>query len=499
MSGIKQLAGQTVWYGMSNIGGKFLNYLTVPIVTYLVGSRVGMAQVGSYSVLYSCIAFLNIVFTYGFETAYFRFSNKEGISQRSLFQTAFTSHIISTLCFGLLLFLFRAPLGNFVGVDGHYIYISWCIAIIIFDTLSVIPLAKLRKENRPRKYAFVNLAGIFVYVALNVLFLGVFPKIKTGFIHDWTIHQTVEGLLLQANIAQAVVTFLLLFKEWIGLKLEFSKSLWKQLWRYSSPMIIGGLAGMTNEVMDRLMLQKLLPLSKSSADIQVAIYANCYKLAIFVTLFISAFRMAAEPFFFNKSNDANARPIYARVMKWFVITLAIAFLFTALFLDVLQYILGPNYRSGIGVVPILLGANLCLGIYYNLAIWYKLVDKMRIGMFITLFGAFITLVGNYFFIPRYGYYASAWTTFICYFVMMIICYLLGQKKFPIPYNVKKISAYLISMLILFFIHQGVASLTESIVIRVLSGVVLMGLFLLLVFNAEKKELRSMPVIGKFIK
>lgn len=502
MSGIKQLAGQTVWYGLSNIGGRFLNYLTTPIITYLVSSAAGQAEMGTYTILYVYIALLNIVFTYGFETAYFRFANKEGVSDRSLFQTAFTSHIISTVGFIFLISLFRVPIGDFIGVGGHYDYILWCLSIIGFDTLCVIPLAKLRKEGRPKKYAFVNLAGIFVYVILTIYFLGFLPEAaekSNGWLHDWYHAQSKTGLLLKANFAQAVVTFALLYKEWRVIRFEFEKRLWKQLWRYSSPMIIGGLAGMVNEVIDRQMLEKLFIGSEQEAKIQVAIYGFCYKLSIFISLFISAFKMAAEPFFFNKSKDKDAKGTYARVMKWFVITMAVAFLFTALFLDVWQYLLGRSYRSGMGVVPILLAANLCLGVYYNLSIWYKLADKMKVGMYITLFGALITFAGNYFFIPKFGFYACAWTTFTCYFIMMIICYKLGQKAFPIPYKVKKLTAYLVAMLLLYFIHAAIGALTENFFIRVFAGMVLFSLFLLLVVFAEKKELQSMPVIGKYVR
>lgn len=499
MSGIKKLAGQTVWYGLSNIGGKFLGYLTVPIVTYLVGTRAGMADVGTYNVLYSYIAFLNIVFTYGFETGYFRFSNKSGINSENLFQTTFTSHIISTICLGALIVALRKPLGDFIGQSGHYEYIVYTAVIITFDTLCTIPLAKLRKEERPRKYAFVNVAGIFVYVVLNILFLGLLPNVKTGFLHDWYMRQTVGDLLLKANVAQSLVTFFLLFNEWKTIRFRLDKSLWRQLWKYSSPLIIAGLAGMTNDVIDRSMLQKMLPLSQQDADIQVAIYANCYKLAIFITLLWSAFRMAAEPFFFNKSQDRDSRHVFARVMKWFVITLSVAFLFTTLFLDELKYIIGPKYRGGIGIVPILCAANMFVGIYYNLSIWYKLADKMRIGMYITLVGALITIIGNYFFIPTFGYYASAWATFFCYFAMMLICYALGQKYYPIPYNVKKICAYMGVMLLLYFVSVGVAHITGNLPVRFVVSVLLMFTFLLLVAWAEKKELQSMPVIGKYIK
>jgi len=503
LSGIKQLAGQTIWYGLSNIGGRFLNYLVTPIITYLVGSATGMAEMGTYAILYGYIAFLNIVFTYGFETAYFRFANKDGVDSESLFQTAFSSHIISTVFFVLVIGLCRVPLGDFVGVNGHYEYIWLCLFIIGFDTIAVIPKAKLRKDNRPRKYAFVNIAGIAVFVLLTILFIAYLPgmvaRSSSVLLKDWYQQQTKTGLLLIANCAQALVTFILLFNEWKSIRFKLSKNLWLQLWRYSSPMIIGGLAGMTNEVIDRQMLGKLIPGTQQHANIQVAIYNYCYKLAIFITLFTSAFRMAAEPFFFNKSREKGAVFIYARVMKWFVVTVAIAFLFTALFLDIWQYILGKNYRVGLGVVPILLGANLCLGIYYNLSIWYKLADKMKVGMYITLLGAAITFAGNYFFIPAFGYYASAWTTFVCYFVMMVVAWQLGQKYFPIPYELRRIAVILGMMMLLFFIHQGISALTESFAIRVLSGLALFAGFFLYVGFQERKELSGLPFVGKFIR
>ena len=263
-------------------------------------------------------------------------------------------------------------------------------------------------------------------------------------------------------------------------------------------MILIGIAAMINEVMDRQMLTMFLPLPEADAKRIVGIYAANYKLAIFVTLFIQAFKLAAEPFFFDQSRDKNAPQLYARVMKWFVITMALAFLFTALYLDIWKYFIGSSYRSGLGIVPILLAANICLGIYYNLSIWYKLTDKMQMGLYITLFGAAITLVGNYLFIPQWGMYAAAWATFACYFAMMVTAYLLGQQYYPVPYNVKKIAAYLVAMLLLFFAQTGVKMLTETIAIRLVTATIFMGLFLLLILKAESKELKGMPFIGKLI-
>jgi O-antigen/teichoic acid export membrane protein len=272
-------------------------------------------------------------------------------------------------------------------------------------------------------------------------------------------------------------------------------------------MLIIGLAGMVNEVMDRQFLDKLLPYGDAANKRIVAIYSANYKLAIFITLFIQAFKMAAEPFFFSQAKEKNAPVMYARVMKWFVITLALAFLFSALYIDIwkVTIIQGKSYRSGVGVVPILLMANIFLGIYYNLSVWYKLTDRMAMGIYITIIGAAITFVGNYFFIPAWGMYASAWATFVCYFVMMILAYFMGQKYFPIPYPVKKILSYLTVMLIFFFIKSGIDYLTSGLnyplqlSLRVITASALMVLYLRLIVKVERVELKTMPFIGKYIK
>lgn len=257
--------------------------------------------------------------------------------------------------------------------------------------------------------------------------------------------------------------------------------------------------------LNRQMLAKFLPLSEVNAKRIVGIYSANYKLAIFITLFIQAFKMAAEPFFFNQAKEKNAPGLYARVMKWFVITLALAFLFSALYLDVWKYLVGSSYRSGLGVVPVLLFANICLGIYYNLSVWYKLTDQMRMGLYITLAGAIITLVGNYVFIPKWGMYASAWSTLVCYASMVVLAYFIGQKYYPVPYPVKKILSYLTVMLIFFFIKIGVNGLTAGwsewpqLAIRLVTATVLMLLYLLLILKVERSELRTMPFIGMYLK
>ncbi len=509
MSTIKQLAGQTIWYGASNIGARLLNYLLTPLLTNLMHDVSGVQDYGDYSLLYAWIAVLNILFTYGFETGYFRFSNKEGIDRKDLFQTTFGSLVISSVSLIALFSFFREPINNFLNLRGHSEYIVWCLTIIGLDAVTTIPFARLRQENRPRKYAFVKISGILVNIFFTLLFLVFIPRYLAGhpgsILSGWYYSNTRVGYLILANLLQSLFVLLVLFPEWRSFRFKINTRLWKEVFAFSAPMIFIGLAGMINEVMDRQMLAKFLPLESGQIKQIVGIYSANYKLAIFITLFIQAFKMAAEPFFFNQSARENAKQTYARVMKWFVITLCFAFLFSALYLDIWKYMINAAYHSGLGIVPILLFANVCLGIYYNLSVWYKLTDRMYMGLYITLAGAVITLTGNYIFIPKWGMYASAWVTLCCYAFMVVITYLLGKKYYNVPYPVKKILSYVFVMLLLFFVKQGIDILTQhlqplsQLAIRFVSASGLMLLFLLLVVKAEAKELKTMPVIGKYLK
>lgn len=502
MASLKKLAGQTVWYGLSNIAAKLLNQLLTPLITYLLRLPSQMVDYGNYSMIYAGVSVVNVIYTYGMETAYFRFS-AGGTDQKNLFQTIFTSLLVSSILFSIILIAFRVQLAGFIGLGIHTEYITWCVLIIAIDTIAAVPFARLRQEERPRKYAFTRVAGIIVNIILTVYFLVYSPSQiaahpDTAYAR-WYHGNTNVGFLILANLGQSVVTFLLLLKEWIGYRFRFDAALWSKVFAYSAPMVIIGLGGMVNETMDRLMLPKLLPASEEVRKIAVAVYGANYKIAIFITLFITAFRMSAEPFFFSQSADKNAPKTYARVMKWFVIILCFAFLFTALFIDIWQYFVGASYRNGLGVVPILLLANVALGIYYNLSVWYKITDKMYMGMVITLIGAAITLILNFAFIPAFGMYACAWATLAAYGSMMVISYFLGQKYFPVPYNVRKLLAYITVMLLLFFAQQAVMHYTGIVAIRLVAAVIFMSLFLSLVFNAEKKELSGMPLIGRWIK
>ena len=506
MASLKNLAGQTVWYGLSNIVAKLLNVLLTPLLTYVLHTPGGQADFGDFAVIYAGISFANVLFTYGMETTYFRFSSIKETNKDRLYETSFGSLLITTILFSAVLFFYSGELSTFAGFSGHPEYIRLAVLIIATDTLAAIPFARLRQEGRPRKYAFTRVAGIIVTILLTVIFIELSPGWVKAHPHNWYAHWyklfTNPALILIAGLAGSVTTLLVLWREWSGFRFRFDVPMWREIIKYSAPFIIIGLGGMVNETLDRIMLRNLLPGDPQSIKIAVGIYAANYRIAIFITLFIQAFRMAAEPFFFAQSTEKNAPKTYARVMKWFVITLCFAFLFTALFLDIWKHMIGPSYQSGLGVVPILLYANIALGIYYNLAVWYKISGQLKWGILITLIGAALTLLINLKFIPHYGMWACAWATFTCYVSMMIISYIAGQRYFPVPYALKKLLTYIAVMTVLFFVQKGVYYLSDGMdsafIIRLASGLVLMGVFVRLVWVAERNELRSFPIIGKYV-
>lgn len=498
MSGIKKLAGQTVWYGASSIAARFLNYLLTPYLTLTLS---GVAY-GEMSLVYAAIPFLNIIFTYGLETAYFRYSkNKE--QEAEVYNTSMVSLIVSTTLFTLLLILFNNPLATLIGIKEHPEYLTWSAFIIAFDTLTALAFAKLRYEGRPVKFASVRIAGILINIALTFFFLSVCPKIQKespgSFIGTFYDPKIGVGYVIIANLVQSVFTLLLLSKELFAFRWKFNAKLWKEIMVYSSPLILAGFAGMINETFDRIMLSWLAPVSSvQAAKIEVGTYSACYKLAILITLSVQAFRMAAEPFFFSAAQGQQPQRIYARVMKFFVITLCFMFLAVALFLDVWKYfIMNEVFWKGLKVVPILLLANMFLGIYYNLSIWYKLSNQTMAGAWITLIGAAITLGINYFFIPYFSYMACAWATFFCYSTMMVVSYIWGQKNYPVPYAWKKLVAYITISVLLYGVYTLFQLIELDVWVNRGFALVLFGLFGMLIINVERKEFQKMPYIGKY--
>ncbi|MGE5518459.1 MAG: lipopolysaccharide biosynthesis protein [Candidatus Dadabacteria bacterium] len=501
MSGIKKLAGQTLWYGISSIAARFLNYLLTPYLTdpsVLKGSAYG-----EMSLVYAAIPFLNVIFTYGLETAYFRFSKNKQEEQR-VYDTSMVSLVVSSIILTSILILFRLPLARLIGVQDHPEYLSWSALIIGFDALTALAFAKLRFEQRPKKFAFVRVAGIVVNIALTVFFLSVCPRIQKAdphsFIGTFYNRDLGVGYVILANLAQSIFTLVLLSKEFFSFRWKFDPQLWKQIIIYSSPLILAGFAGMINETFDRIMLNWWTSApTATAAKIEVGTYSACYKLSILITLSVQAFRMAAEPFFFSAAHGEQPQRIYARVMKFFVITVSLMFLFVVLYLDIWKYFIrNPIFWKGLKVVPILLLANMFLGIYYNLSIWYKVSNKTMAGAWITVVGALITLFINYAFIPKFGYMACAWATFFCYGSMMVLSYIWGQRNYRIPYALKKLVAYLCLAVIFWGVENVFKLFGFSSPVNYLIATLLLFGYMAMILKVEKKEFSRLPYIGKYI-
>lgn len=485
-----------MWYGVSSIAARFLNYLLTPYITAILFTE----EYGEMSLVYSLIPFLNIIFTYGLETAFFRYVQKSETRQ-DVYSTITISLIVSTISFTALLLLFRAPLAEFISVKKHPEYISWAAFIIAFDALSTIAFARLRQDGRPIKYAAVRIIGILVNIGLVIFFLSVCPAIAKknpdGFIGVFYKKEDLITYILVANLAQAAISFLLLYREFFAFKWKFNFTLWKEIMPYSLPLVIAGLGGMINETMDRIMLGWWSTSANPTAD--VGVYSACYKLAILISLFVQAFRLGAEPFFFKQASGENAQRTYARVMKFFVIAVSGMFLVVTLYLDIWKHFLKkPDYWEGLSVVPILLMANIFLGIYYNLSIWYKLSNKTGKGAIITLIGAAITILINYLFIPKYGYMACAWATFLCYGSMMAISYVWGQRAYPVPYAWKKLLAYLVIVVLIYWIFKAIALIGLGSIVNYTIATALLAGYAYFILRVERKEFQRLPIIGRFI-
>jgi len=501
LSAIKKLAGQTLWYGVSSIAARFVGYLLTPYLT-----RTSVLQVSDYgkmSLVYAAIPLLNVLFTYGFETAYFRFAQRKEY-QSSLYSTASISLFASTVVFTLFLWIFRHSLAAFAGIAGEPQLVSISIFVIALDSLATIPFAKLRLEGRPVKYAFIRICSILLYVTATVFFLSYCPKIIAHNPDSWIrlfYRSDINPVtyIVIATLLGSTLTLLLLLGQIGSIKLHFSTKLWKEMMLYSLPLVIVGLGGMINETFDRLMLNWWVPGSITFKEEQVGIYSACYKLSLLISLFIQAFRMGAEPFFFKQAEGLNPQRTYARVMKFFVITVTFMFLLVSLYLPVIKYFIGETYWAGLKVVPILLLANIFLGIYYNLSIWYKLGNKTKAGAWITISGVVITIIINRLFIPAHSYMACAWATFFCYVSMMILSFLWGQKEYRIPYATKKLVAYIVIVVILFFIHKGLTLLLPNILFSLVIASLLLFVYTWFILLIEKKEFQKLPVAGKYIK
>ena len=498
LAGIRQLASQTLWYGLSNIFGRFINYLLTPILTYIYAA----SDYGDISILFAIAAFLNIFYTYGMETSYFRF-NKDG-NERNVLNSSMSILLITTLLYSALLILPVQSIAAALKMENHPEWLIMVIAIVAIDTLTVIPFAKLRNENRPRKFALIKIINILTNMFFVVFFLywckGAYEAGNKGFLSNLYLPQLGIGYVFIANLIASGLTLILLSKEWGGFQFQIQGELIRSMLVYSTPLIIVGFGGIINETIDRFMILWRYDGTEVAARTANGIYSANYKLSVMIVLFIQTFRMGAEPFFFKQSSSADAPATYARVMRLFIVVCCACFLLVVLFLDAWKYFMGigmhPEYAEGLLIVPVLMLAKIFLGIYYNLSIWYKLTNRTSTGALITLIGAAITIALNYVLIPIYGYWGCAMATLGCYGSMMVISYAMGQRHYPVPYNLS--NAFLhIGLAVGLFSIQFVLrqSGIETIWLHV-TGALLLLCYLVLVLTIEKKELKHVPLLNK---
>ncbi len=455
MAAIRKLAGQTLVYGFTTILGRILNYLLVPLHTRIFKPE----EYGVVAELYAYVTFLLVVYSYGMETGFFRFSNKSD-SPIKVFSTAFFSLVGSTVLFTTLLLFFSGEIATLLDYQDHPEYIVYILLILAFDTIAVIPFARLRYQEAAWRFATIKNLNILINVGLNVFFLLLCPFLldngplfMKGWI-NWLYSQEIGvGYVFIANLVASIVTLLMLTGEMRAIRLTIDWAIWKSMLKYAAPLLIVGLAGMVNETIDRVLLKHFLPYGPEKNMAQLGMYGACYKLSIFMTLSVQAFRYAAEPFFFSESKKQDPRQTYAKVMTYFVFAGSVIFLGVTLYIDILKYFVGSQYYEGLKVVPVLLLANLFLGIYYNLAIWYKLTEQTYLGAMIAILGALVTLGLNIWWIPIFGYMGSAWATFFSYLMMVLVSYILSRKYYQIPYSIGRILFYLVLAVFLYFLSN----------------------------------------------
>lgn len=443
MKSLRKLASQTVVYGLSSILGRFLNYLLVPLYTYAFAAE----AYGVVSEFYAYAGFFAVLLGLGLETGYFRFRTRPGITDASAYGAALTVLIPANFLFLGLIIGYRGPLSVWLQYPEHSEYLVWFSLILAMDAICALPFARLRAEERALRFAAIKLTEILLTIGLNLLFILGFPVLRLKWPElpwdQWLDPGIGIGAIFLANLMGSAAKWVLLVPEFRRIDFSEGLRLVRPMLRYALPMVIIGFAGMINEMLDRAILKYLLPYDLSTNLRMLGIYGACYKLSILMTLFVQAFRYAGEPFFFAMADRSDARQAYAMVMRYFVVCCGAIYLGVVLFLDVFKYFIGEEYREGLGIVPILLMANLFLGIYINLSIWYKLTDRTGLGAWVSLIGAALTVGLNVLLIPHYGYVGSAWATLACYGAMVLLSWGLGHYFYPVPYPVARIGGYLL--------------------------------------------------------
>ncbi len=480
MSLFKKLFKQTFIYGLATVLPRMLSFLLVPIYTEVMPP----GAYGEVSLIFAWFAIFNVLLAYGMETAFFRFfngkENKDGV-----ISTALISLMVTSILFAVVALTFSEPFAAALNIE--YQYIKYVILILALDALTVIPFAWLRANERPIRYAFIKIFNVSINLGLNIFFLLLLPSLAGSnpesllnviYIEDFEI-----SYIFISNLFASGVTLLLLSRLYLRAKYRFDSHLWRQMIKYSLPVMIAGIAFTINEVFDRIMLSELLP--EDIAKGEIGKYNACYKLALFMTLFATAFRLGIEPFFFSHATSENPKKAYAQITDYFVVLGSVILLSVVVYSDILKIILVRDeaYWEAMPIVPVILLASFCLGIYHNLSVWYKVTDRTRFGAYFSLVGAGLTIVINYLFIPKIGYYASALATLAAYGTMMTLSYFYGRKYYRVPYNLRKIVFYSTISILMSFLSFYVFN--RDLII----GTVFLLVFLILVYRMEKDFLR----------
>lgn len=457
-----------------------LSFLLLPLYTSVLET----AGYGEISVIFAWFAIFNVLLAYGMETAFFRFYHSSG-NKVNVVSTSLISILVSTVAFAVLALLFQNKIAQATLIGATYI--RYAVFILALDALVIIPFAWLRANGKPMRYALVKILNIALYLGLNIFFLLILPGIITqnpdsGW--SWLYRPDYQiSYIFISNLVASGFTLLLMLRLYIKQPYVFDVALWRKMMNYAMPVLVAGIAFTVNEVFDRILLSKLLP--EDIAEGEIGKYSACYKLALFMTLFATAFRMGIEPFFFSHSSSEHPQKAYAQITNYFVVLGSVILLGVVVFADVLKriFIPNPDYWEAMSVVPLIVLASFCLGIYHNLSVWYKVTDRTHIGAYISLIGAALTIIINFTFIPYFGYKASAVATLAAYAVMMFLSFLFGKMYYPIPYNHRKIIFYLFVSIL--FSMASFYVFDRNLII----GSLFFLLFLGLVYRLEKDKLK----------
>lgn len=487
---LKKLAGQTVIYGLGTMVPRFLNYFLTPVLTYTFTPK----EFAINTELFTYISFLNVIFSYGMETAFFNFYNKRD-NKADVINTATLSLLVSSMILGAILFLLAPFITGWLStptVTYSPMYIYWSILILMSEAISIIPFATLRVENKAIRFSLLKLFNVCLNTGIVVFYVmfckPAFEEGKSGFMASLYNPEIGIGYVFLAGLIANLITLIALAPVFKKIHFKVDRELLYQMLKYGWPILVLGIGAMINDTFDKIFIKWLIP-DKEEAQQAQGIYGACYKVAILMSIFTTAFRFAAEPFFFGKAKDKNSKKLYAVVMKYFVIFCSFLFLATMMNVDWIQYLIGKDFREGLDVVPVLLIAYLFLGVVYNLSIWYKLSQQTKFGAVITMVGALVTLVVNIIFVPYYSYMACAWATLLAFGVMMVLSYRLGQKHFPIKYNLRAMSVFFILALSLYMVSWMYSGIS-SVAIRITLNNALVVLYLWIFYKLEWANLRA---------